>query len=37
MNLNNLRYLTNKLEGRGIGLPLIADYAVVKVLKSFAK
>jgi len=37
MSLQNLRYLANKLEGSAIGLPLIADYSVVKVLKSFAK
>ncbi len=37
MSLNNLRRMDNNLKARGIGLPLIADYAVVKVLKSFAK
>jgi len=37
MSLKNLRCLANNLKVTGIGLPLIADYAVVKVLKSFAK
>lgn len=33
MSLNNLRRRVNYLKIRGIGLPLIADYSVVKVLK----